>query len=222
MTPPSVLFIGKKNDPYCERATELIRTVFPEHEIILGKRGDEMPEGTGWWNGDYIISYLSPWIIPDHLLKRAKQAAINFHPGPPEYPGIGCTNFAIYNQELVFGITCHHMAAKVDTGEIIAVKRFPLYNTDTVWTLTQRCYAFIQTIFQEIVAAIATGKTLPTCNEKWTRRPYTRKELDDLCRVTPDMSSDEVARRIRAVTFPGAPGAFTEVAGFKFIVAPES
>lgn len=84
-----------------------------------------------------MISYLCPWILPEHLLERAKVASVNFHPGPPEYPGIGCTNFAIYNQEVIFGMTCHHMATRVDTGKIVAVRRFPLFPTDTVLSLTE-------------------------------------------------------------------------------------
>jgi hypothetical protein len=37
MKTPSVLFIGKKGDPFCGPARELGCTVFPEHEILLGK-----------------------------------------------------------------------------------------------------------------------------------------------------------------------------------------
>ena len=221
MKRPSVLLIGKGNDSYCERAKELVCTVFPEHEFLLGQRGDPLPERVEKWEGDFILSYLSPWIIPERLLNRAKRGALNFHPGPPEYPGIGCTNFAIYNQEATFGVTCHHMAPKVDTGPIVAVRRFPIYDTDTVFTLTHRCYAFIQTLFQEIVAKIALAEVLPASDDRWTRLPYMRRELNELCRVKPDMSAEEVARRVKAVTFPGAPGAFTEVAGFRFIMPTE-
>jgi len=187
----SVLFIGKKNDPYSEQAIEFIKSNFGNIDIELGKRGDSLPEDIGWWKGEYIFSYLSPWIIPDYLLNRASVAAINFHPGPPEYPGIGCTNFAIYNQELIFGMTCHHMAAKVDTGDIIAVKRFPLFSTDSVHFLTQRCYSYILTLFYEIASGILEGKPLPKSEETWQRKPYKRKELNELCicKITPDMST---------------------------------
>jgi hypothetical protein len=82
---PSILFIGKKNDFFCECAMEFVKLHFSEHEILLGKKGEPFPEEAGWWRGDYIVSYLSPWIIPEHLLKRASKASINFHPGPPEY-----------------------------------------------------------------------------------------------------------------------------------------
>jgi len=195
---------------------EFVKAHFPEHEIILGNRSDKFPEDTGWWKGDYIISYLSPWIIPEYLLNRAEKASINFHPGPPEYPGIGCTNFAIYDKADTFGITCHHMNPKVDTGNMIAVKRFPLYESDTVFTLTQRCYGYILQLFYEVASVILAGDDLAQSDESWKRKPYKRKELNELCKITSDMSAEEIRRRVRAVTFPNAPGAYTEIGGMKF------
>ncbi|RZB34649.1 MAG: hypothetical protein SRB1_00417 [Desulfobacteraceae bacterium Eth-SRB1] len=183
---------------------------------MLGKRGDKLPEDIGWWKGDYIISYLSPWIIPEYLLNRANKASINFHPGPPEYPGIGCTNFAIYHGENTFGITCHHMNPKVDTGQLITVKRFPLFTSDTVFSLTQRCYSYILTTFYDTMSLIHENKDLPVSNENWKRKAYTKKELNDLCKVTTDMTISEVKKRIKAVTFPNAPGAVIQIGDIQF------
>ena len=218
---PSILFIGKKKDFYCERAVEFVKSHFPEHEILLGKRGDHFPEDTGWWKGDYVVSYLSPWIIPEYLLNRASKASINFHPGPPEYPGIGCTNFAIYDKADAFGVTCHHMNLKVDTGRLIAIKRFPLYGTDTVFSLTQRCYGHILALFYEIMSLVLNNKELPQLEDTWKRKPYTRKELNELCKITLDMPEEEIRRRVKAVTFPNAPGASIEIDGMKFNYGPE-
>ena len=219
---PSLLMIGKKDDAHCAKAVQHARTVFGETEIHLARRGDECPGDVGGWKGDYIISYLSPFILPKALLERAQQAAINFHPGPPEYPGIGCTNFAIYNGEAAFGVTCHHMATQVDTGPIVAVRRFPLAPSDSVLALTGRCYDAILEMYLEISSLIAADAPLPVAPETWQRRPYTRRELSALCRVTPDMEAEEVARRVRAVTYPGAPGAFIDLHGYRFAHDPES
>ncbi len=213
---PSILFLGKDNDFYCKRALEFIKLHCDDFEIFLGKSGDSFPEKLLNWKGDYIISYLSPWIIPKTILEIANRDCINFHPGSPEYPGIGCTNFAIYNEEDSFAVTCHHMKPKVDTGQIISVKRIQIYKTDTVFSLTQKCYGFILVLFYEIMDLILNDKRLPESKEIWTRKPYTRKELNALCRITPEMSNKEMLRRIKAVTFPNAPGAFIDKDGIKF------
>lgn len=196
-----ILFIGKADDQYSKYAGEFISLHFPETLAIYGKRGELFPKEAADWKGDIIISYLSQWIIPDHVLKKASVMAINFHPGPPDYPGIGCTNFAVYDGVSEYGVTCHHMLAQVDTGKIISVKRFPVYKTDTVFSITQRCYAMILNQCFEIFDTIIQEKPLPEADETWTRKPYLRKELNKLCKITPDMPIEEMNRRIKATNF---------------------
>jgi len=175
-------------------------------ECYKGRHGEKMPQ-LQKRAYDFVVSFSSPWIVPQELLENAKIAAINFHPGPPNYPGIGCTNFAIYNGEKEFGATCHHMNFKVDTGQIIEVVRFPLYETDNVIRLTGRTYTNMFMMYRKILEGFFKDGTFPKSTEKWARKPYTRKELNDLCKVTEDMDRDEIARRIRATKFPGKPGA---------------
>jgi len=210
-----VLFIGKKDDERAETAAEYLRSKFTDCEIIFGQRKDKFPDFFKSWSGDYIFSYLSPWIISKTLLLNASSGAINWHPGPPEYPGIGCTNFAIYNNEKVFGITCHYMKAKVDTGKIIEVRRFPVTAEDGVFSMTQNCYSEILSSFKFIIDKIVNNETLPESKEHWTRVPYTRKELDALCEIKPDMSPEETKKRIKATTYD-RPWAFTQIHGIKF------
>ena len=198
---PKILFIGKADDQYSKYAGEFVSLHFPGTLTIYGKRGEQFPKEASDWEGDIIISYLSQWIIPDAVLKKATIAAINFHPGPPEYPGIGCTNFAVYDGVSEYGVTCHHMLAKVDTGKIISVKRFPVYKTDTVFSITQRCYSLILNQCFEVLDTIIQEKQLPESPETWTRKPYLRKELNRLCRITPDMPVEEMNRRIKATNF---------------------
>ncbi len=199
--PSSILFVGKRNDLHTNKAINFINQTFENVSIDLGKPGDPMPVDIGWWTGDYIISYLSRWVLPEALLSRAKIAAINFHPAPPEYPGIGCTNFALYEGAKQYGVTCHHMKDKVDTGEIICVKRFPIYKTDNIETLLTRTYDHQLAMFYDVINQILDNKALVGSGEKWGRKPFNRKQLDDLATITPDMSTEEISKRIKATTF---------------------
>jgi methionyl-tRNA formyltransferase len=210
-----VLFLAKEK-PFTKDVADLITQHFLDADIIIGQADLEFPTKLLKQEFDYTISYLSPWIVPKKVLQNTKIAAINFHPGPPEYPGIGCTNFAIYNQEKKFGITVHYMHEKVDTGTIIQVKRFPLFEKDTVWSLSQRCYAYIYTTFVGLFKLMLCAEPFPVSDEKWRRKAYTRVELNELCRITSDMTSREIQRRIKATTFPNMPGAFVEIGGEKF------
>ncbi|MBC7947558.1 MAG: hypothetical protein H7Y42_06740 [Chitinophagaceae bacterium] len=205
-----VLLLAKKDNLFAERAAEFILKHFQHSLIFSGTRHDKLPGEVLNWEGDLLISFISSWIIPDDLLARASYAAINFHPGSPEYPGTGCTNFAIYNGEKEYGVTCHHMKAVVDTGNIIAVKRFPIEPADSVYDVTQQCYTRIEEMFYAIMDCILQGKSLPVSVETWKRKPYTRKQLDELCHIRPDMTEEEIQRRIRATTYKG-PWAYTRI-----------
>jgi methionyl-tRNA formyltransferase len=199
----SVLFLGKKRDEHVEKALNFCQLNFTDVTAYLGEWGDPLPEDIESWEGEYIISYLSRWVAPESLLKKARVAAINFHPASPNYPGIGCNNFALYEEANEYGVTCHHMASRVDTGGIIAVRRFPVFITDTVASLLSRTHDYQLALFYDVVSLILQGKELAVTEERWARKPVSRKMLNDLGRITPDMTRDEIARRVRATTFGG-------------------
>ena len=198
----SILFLGKLDDPYCAAGLEFCEQNSDSVTACLGERwGVPLPEEAKNWQGDLIISYLSRWVVPKYLLERAQLAAINFHPASPDYPGIGCNNFALYNEAEEYGTTCHHMAAKVDTGGIVKVSRFPVFAKDTVTSILERTYTYQLALFYDILGGIFKGESLPSSEETWMRKPYSRTEFDELMTITPDMSAEEVTRRIRATDF---------------------
>jgi methionyl-tRNA formyltransferase len=210
--PRKILCVGKRADPLLQRVRYFLE-INADVETLEGARGEPLPERLLAWRGDVLISYLSPWVIPSEALKHASEAAINFHPGPPEYPGIGCTNFALYEGASRYGVTCHHMERVPDTGRLIGVRRFAVLATDTVLSLTQRAHAHQLALFYDVMERYFRDGTLPSLEERWTRRPFLRRELDALGEIRPEMSPGEVARRVRAVTYPGMPGAYLWVDG---------
>jgi len=210
-----ILFLGKAEHAGADEALHYLCERF-EVQSVLGCRGDTLDDAVEQWEGDLIVSYLSPWIVPGRLLRAARMDAINFHPGPPEYPGIGCTNFALYNGETRFGVTCHRMAIPVDSGAICSVRRFAIADDETVNSLTLKCYAAIRELFMDVMTCFEKNELLVESGEFWSRPAYRRDELNALCRLTTKMDPAEVRRRVRATTFPGAPGAYLEISGLRF------
>ena len=84
---------------------------------------------------DFIFSYRSPVILTQKDISLAKIAAINLHPGPPKYRGIGCLNYALYNNEKKYGFTVHLISKKIDFGKILFVKYFSINKKSTVLSL---------------------------------------------------------------------------------------
>ena len=111
-----ITLFAKEGKPGVKEVAGYLKARSGNFAAYFGERGDKFPKGprqTG--PRDILVSYLSPWIIPGKILDKTKLWNINFHPAPPEYPGIGCFNFAIYNREKSYGVTAHLMAEKVDT-----------------------------------------------------------------------------------------------------------
>jgi methionyl-tRNA formyltransferase len=210
----SVLLLSSRGDE-ADRIAEFCRMAFSKVEVHQGDWGDPLPEASINWSGDLIISYCSRWIIHKYLLEKASFTAINFHPAPPAYPGVGGLNWALYNNDSEFGITCHHMNTNVDAGPIIAVRSFPILFSDRVESLYRRAHLHLESLAQDILRIISNGGELPVSSLQWSGKPRTRKELNKLAVIETGMSSEEAARRIRATHF-GSWKPLVKVAGYTF------
>ena len=216
-----ILLLTRKSS-WSDQIIGLARLVFGERlRVMRGERGSPLPESVYSERYRAILSALSMWVVPERLIERAG-VAINFHPGSTEYPGIGCYNFALYDGAREYGVVCHHMLPRVDSGSIIEERRFPVFPQDTVESLKYRSLVVIANLFHDMICRIACGQPLPVSAATWKRRPYTRKELNELGRITPEMPAEEVRRRVRAMAYPNYPGAFIEVHGVRLEVPGES
>jgi methionyl-tRNA formyltransferase len=210
-----ILFLGKKDDSHGLRARDFCQRLLGETASYFSVWGDVLPEDVRRWRGDLIIGYLGRWIVPPEVVGHAKYGAINFHAGPPEYPGIGCQNFALYDGAAEYGVACHHMSPDVDTGQIIAVSRFAMYEADDVSSLLVRSYDYMLTLFHEVMSTFAATGKFPISRESWKRKAFTRRELNDLSVIPIGASKEEIARRRRALTF-GAFAPYVELHGVRF------
>lgn len=219
-----VLMFSKKRNVFCDYAEAVLRSNFKSEEFlsIRGGAGDLLDRELHWLRPEYIISFVSPWIIPKELLDSAEKAAINFHPGPPAYPGTGCYNFALYEEAKKYGVTVHHMKEKVDSGEIIMTSYFDISPYESVETLKLKSMNHLLYCLEKIILLISEGQPLPVSGEIWKRRPFTRKEMLELFKIDPARHDQkEIERRIRAAEYPGTPGAFIAAGGREFYLSYE-
>ena len=226
----SILAFMKETE-WTQIARDFLEANFSSVKIVSGS-GQGFPEDFSYllrhetMEIDWVISFLSQWIIPPQILKWAKKGAINFHPGPPEYPGTGCYNFAIWDKAEHYGATCHFMAEKVDTGGIIAFKEFPLYGTETVLQLKQKTMVVMTEMFFEVMDKILKRITLYDDHD-WCVKPTTRKDLQKLCCLNGELdefakgNEEPLARVLRATYFPNALDApYITVNGKKWRLEP--
>ena len=211
-----VCIIVKKNKPYIDKIIKLLKKKFNNLDVYFGDYGDDYPKNLNNKRYDILISYLSPWIINQKTLSKVKLFSLNFHPGPPEYPGIGCYNFAIYNNEINYGVTAHLMDKTVDTGKIIKVNKFKISKKITVNELIDKSYKSMFLLFKYVLKNMIVKKKLIFSNDNWKRKPFKRNEFKKLLIIKKDMSSNEIKKRIRATYFKGSSGPYIKLAGKKF------
>lgn len=193
-----VLFLARKNHELSNIAEDILRQSFDDVVALYGNWGDPYPQEIINWKGDIIVSFLSRWIVKENDIKKAKDFAINFHPAPPEYPGIGGYNFAILNRDKTYGVTCHHMAKKVDSGPIIEVLRFPLLDSYGVDSLMDLSHQKLLELFKSIFQMLSNEGTLPVSEERWSSRSYSRKELNNIYEISLSLPTSELEHCLRS------------------------
>jgi methionyl-tRNA formyltransferase len=145
-----------------------------------------------------LIAFVTPEIVPGRILARLGYGAINFHPGPPGYPGWAPSHFALYDQATEFGATVHVMVEQVDAGPIVEVALFPVPADITVLGLEGLAYAHLAQLFWRMAKSLATDAELPPKRPiKWGSKKYSRRAYRAICNIPLDIPKDEFDRRIR-------------------------
>jgi methionyl-tRNA formyltransferase len=145
-----------------------------------------------------LIAFVTAVIVPKTILDRIGYGAVNFHPGPPNYPGWAPAHFALYDQTDEFGATVHLMVEKVDAGPIIDLALFPVPPDTSVFALEGMAYARLAFLFWRMARELACDLSLPKAlSVEWGRRKYSRRNYLSLCEIPLDISKDELDRRMR-------------------------
>ena len=201
-----ILFFCRKNCNYSQQGIERMLSLGFELKVIYNQgKEDQLPSEAFAVACDYIICFRSWFILPQELLDLPKHYSINLHPGPPAYPGSGCVNFALYNEEDHFGVTTHLMNQKVDSGAIITYSTFPVakhHRLEEVLTTThQHLYDQLKELVEHLAsigAQYIADRLQKNKNIKWSETKRTLKELNAYREITPDITEEELSKRIRS------------------------
>lgn len=140
-----------------------------------------------------LIAFVTPEIVPSSVLAKLGYGAINFHPGPPDYPGWAPSHFALDERATEFGATVHIMVERVDAGPIVDVARFPIPSGISVLGLEGLAYAHLAHLFWRMAKPLATDPGPPSALPvKWGNRQYSRRTYRAIC----DIPKDELDRRL--------------------------
>tara|TARA_X000000950_G_C13836354_1_gene628366 strand:+ start:580 stop:1284 length:705 start_codon:yes stop_codon:yes gene_type:complete len=201
-----VLFFGRKNDSDSIKCLDHLRALgFLVEVIWSSSRLDKLPKSISTCEIDLIFCYRSYFILPKSILDLPKYYCINFHPGPPEHPGSGGINFALYDNEENFGTTVHLMEEKVDSGKILDVVYFPIDKRDHLESLLQKTHRTLFKVFKNFTSDLAS-EGIDFINYKvqeyhacqWSGKKRKVKEVDAMQYVSSLVDEEELNRRVRS------------------------
>jgi methionyl-tRNA formyltransferase len=182
-----ILFIGKVGDHYSIKYYLYLKKNFKYVSVIYNNliNHKKIKRRIKNWKGDYIFCYRSNYLLKRNEIRKVSKNIINFHPGPPQYRGIGCVNFAIMNNEKRYGATAHLIdSEKIDNGKIIDVVMWKIKKDLSIEEILLKTYEKQFYQFKKVIRYIKEDnlEILIKKNKKykWSRKLHTKKELNDL------------------------------------------
>ena len=204
-----VLFMGKKDCSYSNRIKRLLEKSSKKFYYFESSRiGEKINKKYLKLNYDYIFCFRSYYILKKNILNKANNAVINFHPGPPEYRGLGCVNYALYENSKFYGCTAHLINEKVDKGKIIDVKKFNIFKKNSISEVLIKTYEVMTNLAISTIKNIKKNpdyiknQILKNKSIKWSNKIKTIKDLNDFYQININIKKNNFLNRIRATDTP--------------------
>lgn len=201
-----ILFLGRAQDKDSIKILNKIKKNFKNVDVVWSKfKKQKISPKVFKKKFDIIISYRSYFILNQKLINNSK-LAINFHPGPPEYRGIGCTNFALLNNEKKYGVTCHLIDEKIDSGKIIKVKYFKINKKNNLKEVLEMTHRAMFNLANIVLNNISTENYINNCIKhskkyNWSSKYFRQSELEELYKLQIDYSKKYFDRVLRATIY---------------------
>ena len=195
----SVLFLGRKDCRYSKRLHNLLKKNSLKLTYYESYRGSKKFKDNKK-KFDYLFSFRSYEIIKIKTLKKIKFLAINFHPGTPKYRGIGCINFAIYNNEKNYGATAHLIDTKIDHGKIIDLIKFKIKKNDNLDNLLKKTHEKMYFLAERVIKNLIKNQKFYSNKKRyvWSKKLWTKKDLNNLYEIKLTDKKNIVKKKIKA------------------------
>jgi methionyl-tRNA formyltransferase len=182
---------------------------------------DDDPEWTGAVERarpDIVFSFYFRSMLPMSLLGLARRGAFNMHGSLlPRYRGRAPTNWAVLHGESETGATLHEMVAQADAGRIVDQQAVPILPDDTARQVFDKVTVAAEQVLWRSLPALIGGDVHWQANDVASGSYFGGRRPED-GRIDWSKPAAAVYNLIRAVA-PPYPGAFTEIAGKRLVVA---
>ena len=204
-----VLFMGRNDCSYSNRIKKLLEKSSKKFYYFESSRiGEKINKKYLKLNYDYIFCFRSFYILKKNILNKVNNAAINFHPGPPEYRGTGCVNYALYENSKFYGCTAHLINEKVDNGNIIDIKKFNISKKNSISEVLIKTYEVMTSLAISTIKNIkknpnfVENQILKNKDIKWSNKIKKLKDLNNFYQINKNIKKNDFFEKIRATDTP--------------------
>jgi methionyl-tRNA formyltransferase len=174
---------------------------------------------------DIAISVQYHEILKKCHIAHAK-LVVNLHMAPlPEYRGCNQFSFAILDGASTFGTTIHLLEEGIDSGAILAERRFAVKPNVWVEDLYRETFDESVLLFRESLPSLVSGDICPIAQEALLEARGTqfhlRREIEDIKKLDLSWSKEKLERHIRATYMPGFSPPYFFCSGTKMGVVAE-
>ena len=154
---------------------------------------------------DFLVVVAYGLILSSKVLKIPNIAAVNLHASIlPKYRGPSPIHNAILSGDKETGNTAMLMNVKMDEGDILAVDKIKITDTDNLESLHDKLSIAGSKFLPSVLIDFAEGKIKPL-QQDHTQATYTCKITPAMAKIDWSNSAIEISRLIRAMSpFPGA------------------
>ena len=166
---------------------------------------------------DMIFSFYFRDVLKRDVLRLAPRGALNLHGSLlPRYRGRCPINWALIHGERETGVTLHYMAARPDTGDIVAQRAVAIADEDTALSLNQKLADAARMLLRETFPRLLDGTAPRTPQDASLATTFGGRRPED-GRLYWYRTARQLHDLVRAVTHP-YPGAFTTWRGRRLFV----
>jgi methionyl-tRNA formyltransferase len=157
---------------------------------------------------DILYSVQYHEILKQEHISNARRIAVNLHMAPlPEYRGCNQFSCAIIDDKKEFGTTIHQMDPRIDHGDILFEKRFPIPENCWVDDLYHQTEIASLALFKESLNDLILGNYVPVPQKNFEAERGTsihyRSEIKTLKHIDLAWPAVKIERHIRATSMPG-------------------
>jgi methionyl-tRNA formyltransferase len=195
-------------------------TIARKHQLPLfaldGQEDPELPDAIEKLRPDLILVSGFHRLIPPSILNLAPKGGLNVHPSLlPKYRGPCPWKWTIVNGERETGVTIHQMDESFDGGRILAQVTVPVGRDETSGELYRRLCEVGGELLVRTVRDLMRGRVRPRPQDH-SKASHFGAPTDEDARI--DWSGDSETIRNLVRGFNPRPGAWTTLAGERFIV----